>query len=818
MSITLAASPLIAQKANPLPPGPKEAPASHSNAATPTFENLLAADDYKVYGEFKNIGQLIRSPNVNEILEPIIKLANPPKEFKALVKFANTHAELLASSRLFFAAWPAKTKIPQGLFGLEFSSAEEAGKFEPQLRAFLPTILPPPTPSPTPAETTSPVEPAVIVAPPAKATSSAPNGNQTANTEVAQAQSQAKLAEQKPAPLPFVIKQIGNLVLISDSAFSLKSLRPADSELLFDNPNFRQAHDRFGAEQIFLFFNVALDEHKAMATAGPGASPVEFEARRVEVAPVVPENPQPEPGKPAAAPEAPAAEVQAEPAEETTAGDPNSPAPERQAVLVAEASGPQSGSRPQMDMDLGMGLIFGSIFGGKPKYPEAVGIAIAFEGDTYAARVLMVGGIDGKPSPVPFISQWVSGPALALESPSIMPVDTELFIAASLDTPAIYEGLVKSLSDQNAQYETTSGRPRNEAPPGTPFAAFEKQLGIKIKDDLLPVLGNEVAVAIPVSALTGMSAAPAAPTPATSAGAGEKDQTAAKKVEPSPVILISVKDKEAAHRLIPKIIEGLGFKGAGMLAQTTRRDDTEIISYAGVFSYAFVGNFVVLSLDAATTSKVVDSYLNHQTLSADAHFRNFTRWQPRQVLGQIYVSPALMENYRSVSLAPTALVSDTVREFFARLSPAPEPVTYALSSDGLGPLHELHVPRNLILMLVATLAGQENQSPLIRNEQMTRIALSMIANSEASYKQHQGKGHYASLEQLSDLQMVSKELFREHGYRVELVTNGDKFIATAVPNEYNKTGRLSYFVDESLILRGGDHGGGPASVTDSPVQ
>lgn len=799
MSLALVATPLLAQKGTDAQPAPKATAQAQSRAPAPTFENLLAADDYKIYGEFKNVGQLIRSPNVSEVLEPILKLANPPKEFKALVKFANTHAELLSSSRMFFAAWPAKTKIPQALFGIEFSSVEEAGKFEPQLRTFLPTILPAPTPTPTPESVESPEKNAAAQA----------DKKPTATTEVKEAE--AKQAEQKPAPLPFVIKQIGNLVLISDAAFNLKSLRPPDSELLFDNPNFRQAHDRFGSEQIFLYFNVALDERKAREAVGPdpGHPAIELEARKVEEAAVVQDNPQPEPDKPTEPVVAPESEVQPETIEATVAVDPNSPPPEETAVLVADSAAPQAGDGPKLDMDLGLGLIFGSLFGGKPKYPEAVGLAIAFEGETYAARVLMVGGIDGKPSPVPFISQWISGPALTLESPSIMPSDTELFVAASLDTPAIYEGLVKSMSEQAAQSETSSRPAHNEQQPATPFAAFEKQLGLKVKEDLLPVLGNEVAVGVPVSALTGMSTAPVS---------SEKDQPAAKKAAPSPVILISVKDKEAAHRLIPRIIEGLGFKGAGMLAQTTRRDDTEIVSYAGVFSYAFVGNFLVLSLDSATTSKVVDSYLNHQTLAADGHFRNSIRWQPRQVLGQIYVSPTLMDSYRTYATSPTALISDTMREFFARLNPAPEPVTYALSSDGLGPLHELHVPRNLILMLVATLAGQENQSPLIQNEQMTRVALSMIANSEAAYKEHQGKGHYASLEQLSDLQMVSKELFREHGYRFEMVTSGDKFTVTAVPNEYNKTGRLSYFVDETAVIRGGDHGGGPATAADGPVQ
>jgi len=39
-----------------------------------------------------------------------------------------------------------------------------------------------------------------------------------------------------------------------------------------------------------------------------------------------------------------------------------------------------------------------------------------------------------------------------------------------------------------------------------------------------------------------------------------------------------------------------------------------------------------------------------------------------------------------------------------------------------------------------------------------------------------------------------------------------------VPVEYGKTGKLSFFVDESKVLRGGDHGGGPATVADKPLQ
>ena len=243
ISIILVAMPLAAQKRKDAQPAPKATARALQEA--PTFDNLLAADDYKIYGEIKNVGQLIRSPNVADILDPVIKLAGPPREFKLLVKFANAHAELLTTSRLLFAGWPAKPKLPQALFAIEFPSHDEASKFEPQLREFLPTILPAPTPSSTPAE----------------AGASGKEGRASATTTRKETATTAeKAAEPKPAPLPFAIKLMGNFVLISDTAFNIKDLRAPNSELLYDNLNFRQAHDRFGAEQIFFFFNVALGE------------------------------------------------------------------------------------------------------------------------------------------------------------------------------------------------------------------------------------------------------------------------------------------------------------------------------------------------------------------------------------------------------------------------------------------------------------------------------------------------------------------------------------------------------------------------------
>lgn len=185
----------------------------------------------------------------------------------------------------------------------------------------------------------------------------------------------------------------------------------------------------------------------------------------------------------------------------------------------------------------------------------------------------------------------------------------------------------------------------------------------------------------------------------------------------SLAIAISLKDKEGMRALLPKLVESLAFKGANSFAQTERREDTELVSYANIVSYAFIGNFLVLSPEVATTRHIVDSYLKRETLSGEPHFKNYTRWQPRQLQGQIYISPSLMETYRTWIQQPNAPVDEQTRTFLTRFSIVPQSVTYSLSNEGFGPLHELHVPKNLVLFLIAAVSG--TPSPAVSNQQPT---------------------------------------------------------------------------------------------------
>ena len=151
IALAIFAAPLRAQQpaqsARTAPSTPAE--------ADPTFDSLLATDAYKLYGEVRNVGTLLSSGGAGEIVDPIIKLADPGPQFKSIVSFLKKNSEALGSSRLMFASWPARTDVPMIFFAIEFPTNEDANKFAPKLETFLPTILPP-VPDATPENSSSP--------------------------------------------------------------------------------------------------------------------------------------------------------------------------------------------------------------------------------------------------------------------------------------------------------------------------------------------------------------------------------------------------------------------------------------------------------------------------------------------------------------------------------------------------------------------------------------------------------------------------------------------------------------------------------------
>ena len=756
-------APVIAQQKRPTPkPQPRATPA-------PTFETLLPADSYTIYGEVRGAGQLIRSSAVSDLLEPILKLSAPPKEFKTVVKWLNAHSEEVMTSRLLVAAWPTVNgkELPQTLIAIEFASAEDATKFAGTLNEFLATIMPTP-----PSETKS-----------------AEGTNTTDKT--------------KPAAPPepgFHLQRMGSLIVITPRPWTMKQLKPAGSKLLAEDANFRAAHNRFSSEPIFVYIDVKAIEKEDTERQKRLAEEIRTEEEKTkreqaEAKTAAPESKESEePEEPEFLPEK---HVQTE--------------TEIEAVTRPEGTKEDQGPDP---VSLALNAIGSSLFQGETKWPEGIALALSFEGDSFDLRALLVNQAGEKADAIPFVPALITGPALSPEASNIFPANTELLITVSLDLPQMYAAMSKPQAKQI--YTTSHGNNPavKESQPESPFAAIEQKLKMNLKDELLPLLGAEVAIRLPMkdANILGMPGLAVGASTASVMVVGSEPQPASS----GSALAIAVKDKEALRALMPKLIDNLGFKGASSLMQTERREDTELVSFGNVFAYAFVGNFLVLSTDAASIRQIVDSYLKHETLSSDIQFKNSTRWQPRPLHGQVYISPSLMEGYKTWAQQPNTHVTDQVRSFLTGASTVAQPITYSLSNEGIGPLHELHIPKNLILMAVAGISGEINPPATVQNERMAIGMMYTIVSAEGEYKK-KSNGICGTLEELIAADLLPKELMDRSGYRFDVTVSGDKFELSAVPLEYGKSGKLSLFLDHTGVLRGGDKGGASASSSDPPI-
>ena len=753
----------------------------------PTFDTLLPANSYQVYAEVRNTGQLLKSSALNDALEPVLRLGGPEKEFLDAIEWLKAHADPLATSRLLVAVSAAKNDLPDLVMAIEFSSAEEAAKFEKPFDKFLPTMFPPVTP------------PKVVIAAEKKNPTEQDKKVPT-ETEKRPAPTPQPSPEQKaPESLPgYYLQRAGSLLIVSSAPVQLKKLRPVDSKPWSDDPNFRVAYNRFAADPVFVFIDLkAIEKHREEQR-----KQIDEEERKAIEARKEREEKQ------AAAPEQAATpdvdpeervELEASTQEKVAVFNPEAPTP---------TEAPKEPPETQMAMRALSSLSY-ALFNTPSVMPDGIGIGFAPDNESFDLRVLTVDTAGKTSDPVPFLSALRLGSPIAPQSPNVIPADSELVLTMSLDFPQIY-ARISAPRPLSLMTESTAVGDAGMSGDG-PVATLEQTLKIKLKDDLLPLLGSEVAISLPLADYN-----PFAPTNISSAPAPQEQTKDSPLTKVAPFIVVSVRDKEAMRKLLPKLVEGFAGKAAAALAQSEAREDTELVSYAGMFAYAFVGNFLVLSSDPATTRHVVDSYLKGATLSTDVQFRNYTRWQPHELQGQVYVSQAFMESYKGWANGSSARITDEARAYLNRLAMTGQPITYALSNDGLGTLHELHVPKNVILLAAAAEAAVDNPPETVKGEREATTILWNIWNAQRTYKE-KNKSGFASLDELIAAEALSKEVLEKTGYKFEVTVTAAGFAISAVPAEYGKSGKLSFYMDQTGVIRGGDHGGAPATATDPPV-
>ena len=834
------------QKGAP-PPVP---PARVAQAAAPaTIDTLLAADSYAVYGELRGIGAYVNSKEVTELLAPLGLPGGAPPEVLDLLNFLRVHADELATARVMFAGMPVRAKLPDGIAAVELSSPEQAQKFEAELRKFITTHATAffgeqgdPTTNTTTTVTTTTTTATLGGAPAVVVRRTAPPANARAGERATTA----------PKPAPFRLVRSGSLLVLSDKSFTLAALHPADAPLLADEPGFQAARARFPSEMLFVYFNTKRGERSSAqqrAAAEREATRQREEMQRARkvakgqldegnvgtgVGHGINANDAPPEPTLANAPPVGDARLAGQPVnpEERVpfvpdeAGDndaPPAPRDEKRLTPEEEAQAEQQRATEQLFMTLPM-LLFGGAPGmSSNNWPESIAAAAELDADSLVLRALFVREADERPArPIPFLPFLMSGPVLTPEAASVAPADTDVLISASLDLPQMYDYVASMFKLFDAAASGMSGRTKGaNSSFDAQLGAFEKSGGFRIKEDLLAALGNEMAIAVPGRWLGVRRRDTSAPAGGTSRAHG-------------PAFFIALNDKKALQALLPRALAAAGLKGVSTQQLIEKRGDVEMLAFAQG-TIAFIDRFLVIAPDADTMRHIVDSYNERHTLATSEEYHNSARWQPRQVLAQIYLSNALLKSeFEDPKAALEAIDDAAVRDVLLRTNPEPGAVTHALSKDDQGLVHELHIPKDALALMAADALVSSKLGPMRNREAQALEALRAIAEVQANYKAARGK--YGSLEDLShwrraaitdtngqnaDKDEDETEVLdfnpQVEGYDVKLNVSGDKFEATATPAVYRKTGRRSFFIDQTGVLRAADTGGKPADVNAPPV-
>ena len=769
------------------------------------FDELISDDSFAIYGEVRSLSQLMRSEDVTELLGTLGKFAGEvPAEMNQFLMFVGENSEALSDATVIFAGMPARPEIPNALAALRLPTIEEARRFEPRLKKYLST-LPEWMTTQTPQTGT-------------------PNGGK---------RTAKRSAKRTSTPQRFVIKRHGNLLFASEKPFTLRGLKSENATPLAKDTHFQQARARLSSEQFFLYLNIGLlsqstrllgERHEAqMRTSGEAndsqVNISEMNRAGVVVSPTTGENRGTADSETTLFP----------PGERVVQlGDAEMSDAEKKAALEADielealkteevdsASPTEDGAAEGGGMKAGAdssGMIwqafFGGMFGGASQWPEAVGVGLALNGRDLLLRTLVIDEA-GKQSPlIPFLPVLTRGPATISEAAGIAPADTELFVALSLDVPRMYEEIVERVSEtQNLTAQEKSKGQTTIANNNTPtmaarIAAIEEKYKFRMKEDFLATLGNEVALSTSLSYL-GISTV-----------GGRRSRASEEKAAPDFVALVALKDKDAFKTMLPKVAEAMGMKVLFDMAKTEKQNDIEIITSVG-FAYAYVNNFLVFSTSPAAVRRVVENYSNGKTLAAGEGFRDPTAWQPREKVAQVFVASSMMENLIASAKKQLAQGDAEEKNTSATLAFDPAAITYAVSDDGIGLMHELRLPKNLLKLMAVMTAAEMKQAPIKGKESMAIFSLTRIFAAQEAHKK--GKGNYAATLEELQTDRLGEELERNQDYKFEMSVSGSKLEITATPIQYGTSGKRSFFIDESGTLHGADHAGQRATVADEEV-
>ncbi|HWW75875.1 MAG TPA: hypothetical protein VNZ44_10780, partial [Pyrinomonadaceae bacterium] len=644
-----------ARQQSPNTPAPARAqqPSARHADSDLSIEEMLSADSYSVYMEFRRVGALAQTEEVKTAVASLTLFGGAEmKSLTDLYRFLTDNEEALSEARVVTVFLPARAGLPQALTAIGLATPEAAAAFEPKYRRLLGEQM---------REVKKIVDPAgANTAPPPPP----PNTPDARQRGAAQPNARQGVAAKPP---DYAFRRVGRWLVAADSAFTLKALRgEPDAPRLSQSTRFQSVRSRFANEALFVYVDTTaaqaawalqvqrMQEAQSQQQPQPPEAPVSTVPDDRPVASGVPTTTATT-TEPAArpTPETPTEETQPEPSPDPTAEEAANQAEAEARVAEVDknlseheeslktAPTPPPPSEEELAVRGLSGLMRG-LWGGVPRIPGAVALGVGIERGALAVRLAVENTPDGTIALVPFLPNLVSGPPVTTRAAEVAPSDAELFFSGSLDWEQLYNSTLGAAALNPALtaglFEGEGGDedgPKREPTPSPDetIKAIEKVFGFKFREDLLPSLGHEVAFSMPLDASDFGIPSRRAP----EEGEGKKEE---RDAEPGFVLIISLNDPDKVREILPRVLTAFGMvSGETPWSRPEKRAGFELRA-AGSFAYTTIGDFLVLG-EPKAVRHCIDSYDSRRTLAATNAYRDATDWQARQKLAHIFVSDSI---------------------------------------------------------------------------------------------------------------------------------------------------------------------------------
>jgi uncharacterized protein DUF3352 len=269
--------------------------------------------------------------------------------------------------------------------------------------------------------------------------------------------------------------------------------------------------------------------------------------------------------------------------------------------------------------------------------------------------------------------------------------DSDIFVDCMLDWDKLYDS-VQSVFANMMSAQSSGNYPASSAQGGDLFAMAEASLGFSIKNELLPTLGNEVAVS-----LSGFDKLMESFGPQSVRNAAVNR----KSVGPRFVLMVALKDSARFEKLIARLMEK---SDSQSFSRATYRNSS--ITYNNNIAFAVTNKFFILSGSVMNIRRAMDASALGNSLAASADFRAALGTN-RSAMMQAYISSNLSNKLYESILSEAAKSNPALKEFAQKTAQPRSPVGLSMLPDSDGLMMEMRVPTNLTFMALASLAASK---------------------------------------------------------------------------------------------------------------